>query len=106
MLDEQVFEEQRNKAAKGYGLGIFFQALMAGDSLLASPARPRCLWQLDPPNLEFASGPMASSRPVPDVRLHEVLRLVVQAPERQASVMRFLCDQSILAFSSHKGGPP
>jgi hypothetical protein len=65
MLDEQVFEEQWNKAAKGYGLGIFFQALVAGGSLLASPSRPRCLWQLDPPDLDFASGPMASMQAGP-----------------------------------------
>lgn len=68
-----MFEEQWNKAAKGYGLGISLKASMQ-------------------------AGPSRSHR--------EFLRLFSTAPERQASVMRFLCEQSILAFSSHEGGPP
>jgi hypothetical protein len=60
-LDEQVFEEQWNKAAKGNGLGISFKAY----SLLASLQCLAAAWQLDSPNLDFVKGPVASMQAGP-----------------------------------------
>jgi hypothetical protein len=105
-LDKHMFEEQWKKGAKGHGFGISFQASTSGDSLLASPSMPRRLRQLDPANLGIARRPMALMPAGPNVRILQLLRFISTCTERQASVMRFLCDQSILGFSSHEGGPP
>jgi hypothetical protein len=97
-LDEQVFEEQWNKAAKGNGLGISFKAYSLLASFNASLLHGSWILRI----WTSYEAPWPRCRPVLHVRIREFLRLISFAPERQASVMRFLCEQSILGSQATK----
>jgi hypothetical protein len=63
-LNEQVVETVE-QGSQGNGLGMSFKASTSSDSPLASLQCLAAAWQLDPPNLDFVRGPVASMQAGP-----------------------------------------